>query len=118
MYGTHTDAGGHVLDNINDIDLFAGGLAEDHAKGASVGPVFSRIIADQFSRTRAGDRLWYQQIFSGSELKAIQQTTLADVISRTTTISNLQQDVFFFSTGAITGTVFRDFEQGRNPAGR
>lgn len=40
-----------------NVDLWAGGLAEKHAPGASVGPLFRRIIADQFTRLRDGDRL-------------------------------------------------------------
>ncbi len=54
--------------NVNNIDLWVGGLAEDHAPGASVGPTFQRIIANQFERLRDGDRLWYQNIYSGPAL--------------------------------------------------
>src|SRR5262249_42668170 len=92
--------------NVNNIDLFARGLAEDDARGASGGPAFQRIIAYQFLRVRAGDRLWYQRTFSGADLRMIQNTTLADVISRNTSITNLQSDVFFFKTGTIAGHVF------------
>src|SRR5262249_22533710 len=30
--------------NVNNIDLWVGGLAEDHVAGGSVGPLFTRII--------------------------------------------------------------------------
>ncbi|MBI3821747.1 MAG: carboxypeptidase regulatory-like domain-containing protein [Planctomycetes bacterium] len=93
--------------NVNNIDLWVGGLAENHLPGASVGPTFARIISDQFARLRDGDRFWYQRTFSGAQLNALEHTTLADIIRRNTTITNLQDNVFFFKT-AITGRVFND----------
>jgi len=101
---------------VDNIDLWVGGLAEDHVRGASVGPLFQRIIADQFTRLRDADRFWYQRVFSGSLLSAISSATLADLIKRNTGVSNLQDNVFFFKT-SISGTVFfdanRDGHQGR-----
>src|SRR5262249_2781427 len=47
--------------NVDSIDLWVGGLAEDHVSGASVGPTFQRIIADQFQRIRDADRFWYER---------------------------------------------------------
>lgn len=118
LYGTTVDAKGHTVDNVNDVDVFAGGLAEDHAAGSSAGPLFTRIIADQFERTRAGDRLWYQKTFSGKDLKSIQNTTLAEIIERNTSITNLQNDVFFFQTGTISGSVSKTTRLGQvTPAG-
>jgi peroxidase len=93
--------------NVNNIDLWVGGLAEDHVPGASVGPTFQRILADQFQRLRDGDRFWYEREFQGSELRQIRQTTLADVIRRNTTTTNLQDNVFFFKAG-ISGRVVND----------
>jgi len=37
--------------SVNNIDLWVGGLAEDHVPGGSMGPTFTAIIADQFQRT-------------------------------------------------------------------
>ncbi len=108
VYGTHIDADGKRVDNVNKVDLFDGGLAEAHASGGSVGKLFTRIIADQFERTRDGDRLFYQNTFSGSDLKEIQNTTLTDIIRRNTMITNLQKNGFIFSTGTISGTVYND----------
>jgi hypothetical protein len=48
MYGT-----------VDDIDLWIGGLAEDHAPGAVVGPLVLVSLADQFTRLRDGDPFFH-----------------------------------------------------------
>ena len=80
---------------VDNIDLWVGGLAEDHAPGASVGPVFQRIIVDQFARLRAADRHWYESIFTGDELARLRSTHLSDIIARNTSLTTLQRNVFF-----------------------
>lgn len=99
--------------NVGNIDLWVGGLAEDHAGGGSVGPLFRRILVDQFERLRDGDRFWYQRDLAGRDLRQVSDTTLADVIRRNTTTTNLQDNVFFFHN-SIAGKVFLDTnENGR-----
>lgn len=93
--------------NVNNIDLWVGGLAEKHISGGSLGPLFTTIIADQFNRLRSGDRFWYQNDLKGVELKMVNSTTLADVIRRNTTLSNVQNNVFIYHS-SISGTVFGD----------
>jgi peroxidase len=93
--------------SVDDIDPWVGGLAEDHVPGASVGPLFRRIIADQFERVRDGDRFWYQREFTGAELAELDGTTIADVVRRNTSLSNLQDSLFVFNP-AVTGTAFHD----------
>ena len=93
--------------SVDNIDVWVGGLAEDHVAGSSVGPLFQAIITDQFQRLRDGDRLWYQNTFSGRALEEIEQTTLSDIIQRNTTVSNLQSNVFFM-TAEVSGQVFHD----------
>jgi peroxidase len=92
---------------VNNIDLWVGGLAEDHVRGGSLGPTFTRIIADQFQRLRSGDRFWYEREFSGAQLAELEGTTLAGLIRRNTGLINLQDNVFFFKV-EIGGTVFLD----------
>ena len=79
-----------AYDSVDEIDLWVGGLAEDHVEGGSVGETVRAILADQFTRLRDGDRFWYQRTFGGHELDAIERTTLADVIERNTDIVGLQ----------------------------
>ena len=68
--------------SVNDIDLWVGGLAEDHVPAASVGSTFRRIIADQFERLRDGDRYWYKRVFAGPALADLNATRLSEVIRR------------------------------------
>src|SRR5205807_2954240 len=87
--------------NVDSIDLWVGSLAEDHVFGASVGPTFRKIIANQFERLRTGDRFWYQRIFFGTQLQALQQTHLSDIIRRNTVITKIQDNVFFFDASTL-----------------
>ena len=81
--------------NINSVDLFMGGLAEAHAPGANVGPTFQAILADQFLRLRAGDRFfWQNEGFDQQTAAMIARTTLATLMRRDTSTTNIQTDVF------------------------
>jgi hypothetical protein len=93
--------------SVNNIDPFEGGLAEDHVKGSDMGPLFTRILADQFTRLRDGDRFFYlNESFNQDELNILHQAdTLGKVIEANTNITNLQSDVFIFKA-SISGTVF------------
>ena len=63
--------------SVDNIDLWAGGLPEDHVPGSSLGPTFQRIIADQFTRLRDGDRFFHLRDLSGSDLDRASHTSLA-----------------------------------------
>lgn len=79
---------------VDNIDLWVGGLAEDHLPGASMGPTFHAILCDQFTRLRDGDRFWYENVLEADALQMVRSTTLSDVIERNTTADGLQDDVF------------------------
>jgi peroxidase len=105
---------------VDNIDAWIGMLAEDHVRGASVGPLVQRILADQFGRLRDGDRFWYQRSLAGKELQEVQSTTLADVMRRNTNLTNVQQNVFFFKvevSGRVVNDANRDGVPGRNEQG-
>lgn len=96
--------------DVGNVDAFVGGLAEDRAPGASVGPLFRRAIAEQFERLRDGDRFWYERELSPSELNQVRGTTLSNLIRRNTTITNIQDNAFFFEV-TVRGRVFLDFDR-------
>ena len=79
----------------NDIDVWVGGLAEDHVPGAMVGELISAVLTEQFLALRDGDRFWYQAALPAREVREINNTSLADVIRRNTRIdSELPDNVF------------------------
>jgi len=84
-----------VYVSVEDIDLWIGGLAEDHRPGALVGPLIATILTHQFENLRDGDRFWYQRILTPLEQAIVGSTRLADVIRRNTAIgSELDRDAF------------------------
>ncbi len=104
--------------NVDSLDLWVAGLAEDHLPGSSVGPTFQRIIASQFERTRDGDVNWYERSFGGRQLAALQATRLSDIIRRNTSITKIQDNVFFYDEATTlasltgkTGFLPRDLVQ-------
>ena len=50
--------------DIDLIDLWVGGIAEDAEEGSELGETFRTIIVDQFVRIRDGDRFFFENILS------------------------------------------------------
>ncbi len=85
-----------IYDDVDDIDIWVGGLAEDPLKKSHLGETFSTIISLQFEVLRDGDRFWYERHLSKKLAKEVEKTTLSDIIKRNTDIGNeLQKDAFF-----------------------
>lgn len=81
--------------SVDHIDAWIGLLAEDHRPGAMVGETLFRVLRDQFTRLRDGDRFWYQSYFSPTMVEMIERQTLARVIRRNTGITTELQDNVF-----------------------
>jgi hypothetical protein len=93
-----------VLGDVEDMDLWVGGLAEDHVPGAMVGETFHAILVDQFTRLRDGDRFWYRNdpffLDHPALLEEVENTLLSDVIRRNTRIGDeIADDVFRMTEG-------------------
>src|SRR4051812_26542576 len=81
--------------DVGAIDLWTGGLAEDHVAGSVIGSTFGKIIGDQFTALRDGDRFYFEnQKFDPHTLSQIKDTTLSDLILRDTDTTAIQSDAF------------------------
>jgi len=84
---------------VDDVDLWVGGLAEDHVPGTMVGELIHTVLVRQFTALRDGDRFWYERTLSRSEQRLVNNSRLADVIRRNTDIgAEIGADVFHVPT--------------------
>jgi hypothetical protein len=93
-----------VYGNVNNVELFVGLMAENHLPGSSLGQTEQAILAKQFEALRDGDRFFYENADPSSLVNQLNNTTLAQIIERNTTLTNLQSNVFQFYSN-IQGTV-------------
>ncbi len=84
-----------IYQTVEHVDVWIGGLAEDHYKRAMVGKLIYTILVDQFERLRDGDRFFYLNALPNFQVRKLEATTLADVIRRNTTINREIQDNVF-----------------------
>lgn len=57
-----------LYDTPDDVDLTVGGSLETIIPGTLTGPTFLCILTEQFFRTRAGDRFWFEHQENGFTL--------------------------------------------------
>ncbi|XP_047500269.1 peroxidase-like [Penaeus chinensis] len=74
-----------VYNDVKDIDLLIGGAFERPVPDGELGPTFTCVLAEQFSRIRQADRYWYETHiddtkFDDDQLKALHSTTLAGIM--------------------------------------
>lgn len=90
--------------SVDDMDPWVGLLVEEHLYDSAVGETLAAVIADQFQRTRDGDRFFYlnDPFFIDQPLlvKELESTVLSDIIARNTNIDRqtLPDNAFFVCT--------------------
>jgi len=104
---------------VDKVELWVGGLAEEHLPGSSVGPLFAAVLKDQFARLRSGDRFWYENtgVLSQAHAAEVKNTLLSDIIKRNTKLQNLQPLVFRFET-SVAVVAFKDANGDKQLAAR
>ncbi len=94
----------NLYGNVDNVDLWVGGLAEEPANGSMLGELFSTMIEFQFEMIRDGDRYWYQnRDLSEEQLNIIENSYLSDIIMRNTEISSMQNNVFVMPSSVVGG---------------
>ena len=94
--------------SVDDIDMWAGLMAEDHLPGSSVGLTESALMAIQYQELRDGDRFWFENVhvpgdeesgfFTPEEIAEIRQTRFSDILRMNSSIGFEIQDNVFLLT--------------------
>jgi hypothetical protein len=105
---------------INEVDAIVGALAETHLPGSSLGPLATAVIANQFERSRDGDRFFYTGNYNGlytngvlnpdiAAIVDLNTLKLADVIRMNTGLATLSGNAFFAPALLPTSPIAGDF---------
>ncbi|XP_046638989.1 peroxidase-like [Daphnia pulicaria] len=94
-----------LYDSVDDIDLYIGGVSEDKAEGALIGPTFQCIVADQFLRLKRGDRYFYDLggqpgSFTEEQLYEIRHISFARLVCDNSFVLYTQTLIFKFESDA------------------
>nr|CAD7574737.1 unnamed protein product [Timema californicum] len=89
-----------VYSHPDDVDLIIGGMAERPIDGSLLGPTFRCIVAEQFAKTKRGDKFFYDLArksgsFTDGQLREIRKTTLGRIFcDNGDNILEMQTNVF------------------------
>ena len=89
-----------LYQTVDNVDPWVGMLAEDPMPNAMFGELVMRIMREQFSSLRDGDRFYFENDpgLTDREKDIIRDTRLYDILMRNTELGALQEEVFFIST--------------------
>ncbi|CAL8300713.1 unnamed protein product, partial [Boreogadus saida] len=82
--------------NPDNIDVWLGGLVEDHLKDSRNGPLFSCLIAKQMKSIRDGDRFWWeaQGTFTKHQISELSKSSLSRIICDNSKVTEIPLDAF------------------------
>ncbi|YCM44252.1 peroxidase family protein [Verrucomicrobiaceae bacterium 227] len=98
----------------DQLDLWSTGLCEEDVPDSMVGETYQRILVDQFTRLRDGDRFYYESALPSEMVEMIQEQTLATIVRRNTDIGEELPDNVF----SISGEAPRPAPAIRRPSQR
>lgn len=93
--------------DLDNVDLFVGGLAEEVLPNGLVGAVFGCVIAKTFEALRDGDRFYYENsdpelaLFTPEQREQLGRASLSRVICDNTDIDTIQPDAFLFNQARV-----------------
>lgn len=99
--------GAMIVQGIDRVDLWVGGLAESHIQGGVVGHTFWVIIHEQLDRLQEGDRFYYTDRIGDLPVynNFIGNVTLGDIVARNTGMTDLPLDIFSYTSGTVDDDV-------------
>jgi len=85
-----------VVKGIDRVDLWVGGLAEQHVNGGIVGETFWVVLHEQFERLQDADRFYYISRFDNFDFyeNFIDGQEFADIVARNTGMTDLPEHMF------------------------
>ncbi|GEP12549.1 peroxidase family protein [Methylobacterium gnaphalii] len=99
--------GKEFVAGIDRVDLWVGGLAEQHINGGVVGQTFWVVLHEQLDRLQEGDRFYYTDRFDNFDFyeNQVDGQNFSDIVERNTGLTGLQEHIFAVSDedGAIGG---------------
>lgn len=66
--------------SIDNVDLWMGGVCEETQSDSQLGPLFTKIVAEQFRALRDHDRFWWERDLTRTEQRLVRHIRLADII--------------------------------------
>jgi hypothetical protein len=88
--------------DVDQVDVWVGGLAEEHLPGAMLGETFHAVVRRQFLDIRDGDRFWYENgQLSAEDLSAVRGTRLSDVVRANSEIASPPANMFTLATPPV-----------------
>ena len=92
---------------VNKLDPFVGLLAEPVEDGHYLGKTLRSIIGSEFLKLRDGDRFYYENIMTASEIANIKSNSLADLVRRNfPEIGTIPENLFFVPPSYFSGPTF------------
>lgn len=84
---------------IQDVDPWVCGVAEDHVRGGSLGPLFHQIVREQFTRTRDADRFYFERpgYFTSEHIRKL--ATVRKLVGRKRQLGSIMQMIIARNTG-------------------
>ncbi len=84
---------------LETVDLWVGGLAEEHVSGGLLGATFACIFAKTFEALRDGDRFYYENpesaLFNADQRKTLEDASLSRIIcDNSDNINTIQENAF------------------------
>ncbi|XP_060081901.1 lactoperoxidase-like [Ylistrum balloti] len=86
-----------VYSDVEDIDLFAGGMTEKNVEGGHVGGTFGCLLGKQFQALKEGDRFWYQNSLNRRQKRNVDKVSLSKILCETFKLDEVPEDPFLLS---------------------